>query len=80
MREIKPIDRAIATARREQYVRAYGTPSAEMRDGIRRYRLEFGPVEGEALVCVRMMRNVRARRRGRIERNLRPLPGQAGLG
>lgn len=57
------IDRAIASARRDAYRAAVGMTTTEMLAAERDYRVQVpGPVTGEALVQLRMMRAIQAQR------------------
>jgi hypothetical protein len=57
------IDRAIASARRDAYRAAAGMTSRELKAGVQAYRDAVpGPVTGEALVQLRMIRTVVSQR------------------
>jgi hypothetical protein len=61
-RQVPVIDRAIAHARREAWRAASGMTTAELRAGVREYRMTVGLPTGEALTQLRMVRTVIAQR------------------
>jgi hypothetical protein len=57
------IDRAIASARRDAYRAAAGMTTRELKTGVHAYQEAVpGPVTGEALVQLRMVRTIVAQR------------------